>query len=59
MQLFSVVYIVLLHMILNGFSDEAVAAPGLYCKAQSFFTLLFGCQTCFTCFPALVLTMRG
>ncbi len=37
MQLFSAVYIVLLHMILNGFSDEAVAAPGLYCKAQSFF----------------------
>lgn len=47
MQMLYTVYIVLLNMILNGFSDEAVTVLGLYYKAQSFFFIpLFGLQTC-------------
>lgn len=47
MQMLYTVYIVLLNMILAGFSDAAVTVLGLYYKAQSFFFIpLFGLQTC-------------
>lgn len=47
MQLLYTVYIVMLNMILAGFSDSAVTVLGLYYKAQSFFFIpLFGLQTC-------------
>ncbi len=47
MQLLYTVYIVLLNIILAGFSDAAVTVLGLYYKAQSFFFIpLFGLQTC-------------
>ena len=47
MQMLYTVYILLLNIILNVFSDEAVTVPGLYYKAQSFFFIpLFGLQTC-------------
>lgn len=47
MQMLYTVYILLLNIILNGFSDEAVTVLGLYYKAQSFFFIpLFGLQTC-------------
>ncbi|MCI5811797.1 MAG: MATE family efflux transporter [Clostridiales bacterium] len=47
MQMLYVVYIVILNVILAGFSDAAVTVLGLYYKAQSFFFIpLFGLQTC-------------
>ena len=47
MQILYTVNIVLLNMILAGFSDAAVTVLGLYYKAQSFFFIpLFGLQTC-------------
>lgn len=47
MQMLYVVYIVVLNMILAGFSDAAVTVLGLYYKAQSFFFIpLIGLQTC-------------
>ena len=47
MQALYTVYIVLLNMILAGFSDSAVTVLGLYYKMQSFFFIpLLGLQTC-------------
>ena len=47
MQGLYTVYIVILNMILAGFSDEAVTVLGLYYKLQSFFFIpLSGLQTC-------------
>lgn len=47
MQSLYTVYIVLLNIILSGFSDSAVTVLGLYYKLQSFFFIpLFGLQTC-------------
>ncbi len=47
MQMLYTVYIVLLNLILTGFSDAAVTVLGLYYKMQSFFFIpLFGLQTC-------------
>lgn len=47
MQMLYTVYIVMLNMILVGFSDAAVTVLGLYYKWQSFFFIpLFGLQTC-------------
>ena len=47
MQALYTVYIVMLNMILSGFSDAAVTVLGLYYKLQSFFFIpLFGLQTC-------------
>ena len=47
MQGLYTVYIVILNMILAGFSDEAVTVLGLYYKLQSFFFIpLTGLQTC-------------
>lgn len=47
MQLLFTVYIVVLNIILSGFSDSAVTVLGLYYKMQSFFFIpLFGLQTC-------------
>lgn len=47
MQALYTVYIVLLNVILSGFSDAAVTVLGLYYKLQSFFFIpLFGLQTC-------------
>ena len=47
MQMLYTVYIVMLNMILAGFSDSAVTVLGLYYKAQSFFFIpLIGLQTC-------------
>lgn len=47
MQLLYTFYIVLLNMILAGFSDAAVTVLGLYYKMQSFFFIpLLGLQTC-------------
>ena len=47
MQLLYTVYILLLNIILSGFSDAAVTVLGLYYKTQSFFFIpLFGLQTC-------------
>ncbi len=47
MQALYTVYIVLLNVILAGFSDSAVTVLALYYKAQSFFFIpLFGLQTC-------------
>lgn len=46
-QVLYTVYIVILNMILAGFSDAAVTVLGLYYKMQSFFFIpLFGLQTC-------------
>lgn len=47
MQLLFTVYIVVLNIILAGFSDAAVTVLGLYYKMQTFFFIpLFGLQTC-------------
>ena len=47
MQLLYTFYIVLLNVILAGFSDAAVTVLGLYYKMQSFFFIpLLGLQTC-------------
>lgn len=47
MQMLYVVYIMLLNIILSGFSDAAVTVLGLYYKWQSFFFIpLFALQTC-------------
>ena len=47
MQALATVYIVVLNVILAGFSDEAVTVLGLYYKMQTFFFIpLFGLQTC-------------
>lgn len=47
MQALYTAYIVLLNMILAGFSDSAVTVLGLYYKMQSFFFIpLLGLQTC-------------
>lgn len=47
MQLLFTIYIVVLNVILAGFSDEAVTVLGLYYKMQSFFFIpLMGLQTC-------------
>lgn len=47
MQMLYVVYIMLLNVILSGFSDAAVTVLGLYYKWQSFFFIpLFALQTC-------------
>lgn len=47
MQMLYTVYILLLNIILAGFSDAAVTVLGLYYKMQSFFFIpLFGLQTC-------------
>lgn len=47
MQSLYPVYIVILNMILAGFSDAAVTVLGLYYKVQSFFFIpLLGLQTC-------------
>lgn len=47
MQSLYTVYIVILNMILAGFSDAAVTVLGLYYKMQTFFFIpLFGLQTC-------------
>ena len=47
MQALYTVYIVVLNMILAGFSDAAVTVLGLYYKMQSFFFIpLFGLTTC-------------
>lgn len=47
MQSLYTVYIVMLNIILSGFSDSAVTVLGLYYKLQSFFFIpLFGLQTC-------------
>lgn len=47
MQLLFTVYIVVLNVILAGFSDEAVTVLGLYYKMQTFFFIpLMGLQTC-------------
>lgn len=47
MQGLYTIYIVILNMILAGFSDEAVTVLGLYYKLQSFFFIpLTGLQTC-------------
>ena len=47
MQLLYTVYIVILNMILAGFSDVAVTVLGLYYKIQTFFFIpLLGLQTC-------------
>lgn len=52
MQALYTVYIVLLNLILSGFSDAAVTVLGLYYKMQSFFFIpLFGLHTCIV--PAL------
>lgn len=46
-QILYTVYIVILNIILAGFSDAAVTVLGLYYKMQSFFFIpLFGLQTC-------------
>lgn len=46
-QILYTVYIVILNMILAGFSDAAITVLGLYYKMQSFFFIpLFGLQTC-------------
>ncbi len=47
MQLLYTIYILLLNIILAGFSDAAVTVLGLYYKTQSFFFIpLSGFQTC-------------
>ena len=47
MQFMYVVYIMILNMILAGFSDSAVTVLGLYYKLQTFFFIpLFAFQTC-------------
>ncbi len=47
MQALYTAYIILLNMILAGFSDAAVTVLGLYYKMQSFFFIpLLGLQTC-------------
>ena len=47
MQLLCTLYIVVLNVILAGFSDAAVTVLGLYYKMQTFFFIpLFGLQTC-------------
>lgn len=47
MQMLYTVYIVILNIILAGFSDAAVTVLGLYYKVQSFFFIpLSGLQTC-------------
>lgn len=47
MQVLYTVYIIVLNIILAGFSDEAVTVLGLYYKIQSFFFIpLMGLQTC-------------
>lgn len=47
MQLLCTVYIIVLNIILSGFSDGAVTVLGLYYKFQSlFFIPLLGLQTC-------------
>lgn len=47
MQALATVYIVVLNVILAGFSHEAVTVLGLYYKMQTFFFIpLFGLQTC-------------
>ena len=47
MQALYTVYIVVLNIILAGFSDAAVTVLGLYYKMQSFFFIpLYGLQTC-------------
>lgn len=47
MQILYTVYIVVLNVILAGFSDEAVTVLGLYYKMQTFFFIpLLGLQTC-------------
>ena len=47
MQAVYTVYIVVLNIILAGFSDAAVTVLGLYYKMQTFFFIpLFGLQTC-------------
>ena len=47
MQMLYTVYIVVLNMILAGFSDAAVTVLGLYYKVQTFFFIpLMGLQTC-------------
>lgn len=47
MQMLCTVYIMVLNMILSGFSDEAVTVLGLYYKMQTFFFIpLLGLQTC-------------
>lgn len=47
MQMLYTVYIVVLNIILAGFSDEAVTVLGLYYKMQTFFFIpLFGLETC-------------
>lgn len=47
MQMLYVVYIMLLNVVLSGFSDAAVTVLGLYYKWQSFFFIpLFALQTC-------------
>lgn len=47
MQMLYTVYIIVLNVILAGFSDQAVTILGLYYKVQSFFFIpLTGLQTC-------------
>lgn len=47
MQMLYTVYIVVLNVILAGFSDQAVTVLGLYYKIQTFFFIpLMGLQTC-------------
>lgn len=47
MQMLITIYIVVLNVILAGFSDEAVTVLGLYYKIQTFFFIpLMGLQTC-------------
>lgn len=47
MQMLYTIYIVVLNVILSGFSDEAVTVLGLYYKIQTFFFIpLIGLQTC-------------
>lgn len=47
MQMLYTVYIVVLNLILAGFSDEAITVLGLYYKMQTFFFIpLVGLQTC-------------
>lgn len=47
MQLLYTIYMMVLNIILAGFSDAAVTVLGLYYKVQSFFFIpLYGLQTC-------------